>query len=100
MLAANSGRVTNLRRVTYLVLDEADRLFDMGFEPQVMRIIDNCRPDKQIVMFSATFPRQVKAIGFFSSNLFKFIFIFSSSVFHQLPLKEIAVHIELFNMST
>ena len=59
MLAANSGRVTNLRRVTYLVLDEADRLFDMGFEPQVMRIIDNCRPDKQIVMFSATFPRQV-----------------------------------------
>ena len=59
MLAANSGRVTNLRRVTFLVLDEADRLFDMGFEPQVMRIADNCRPDKQIVMFSATFPRQV-----------------------------------------
>lgn len=30
MLAANSGRVTNLRRVTYIVLDEADRMFDMG----------------------------------------------------------------------
>lgn len=36
MLAANSGRVTNLRRVTYIVLDEADRMFDMGFEPQVL----------------------------------------------------------------
>lgn len=35
MLAANSGRVTNLRRVTYVVLDEADRMFDLGFEPQV-----------------------------------------------------------------
>lgn len=63
MLAANSGRVTNLRRVTYIVLDEADRMFDMGFEPQVMRIIENIRPDRQTVMFSATFPRQMEALA-------------------------------------
>lgn len=63
MLAANSGRVTNLRRCTYIVLDEADRMFDMGFEPQVMRIIDNIRPDRQTVMFSATFPRQMEALA-------------------------------------
>ncbi|XP_022120983.1 probable ATP-dependent RNA helicase DDX46 [Pieris rapae] len=63
MLAANSGRVTNLRRVTYIVLDEADRMFDMGFEPQVMKIIDNIRPDRQTVMFSATFPRQMEALA-------------------------------------
>ncbi|NP_001376321.1 probable ATP-dependent RNA helicase DDX46 [Excalfactoria chinensis] len=63
MLAANNGRVTNLRRVTYVVLDEADRMFDMGFEPQVMRIVDNVRPDRQTVMFSATFPRAMEALA-------------------------------------
>ncbi|KZF26388.1 P-loop containing nucleoside triphosphate hydrolase protein [Xylona heveae TC161] len=63
LLAANSGRVTNLRRVTYVVLDEADRMFDMGFEPQVMKILANIRPDKQTVLFSATFPRQMEALA-------------------------------------
>ncbi|XP_018428817.1 PREDICTED: probable ATP-dependent RNA helicase DDX46 isoform X1 [Nanorana parkeri] len=63
MLAANNGRVTNFRRATYIVLDEADRMFDMGFEPQVMRIIDNIRPDRQTVMFSATFPRAMEALA-------------------------------------
>ena len=63
MLSANSGRVTNFRRTTYVVLDEADRMFDMGFEPQVMRIIGNIRPDRQTVLFSATFPRQMEALA-------------------------------------
>ena len=63
LLAANSGRVTNLRRVTYVVLDEADRMFDMGFEPQVMKILTNIRPDRQTVLFSATFPRQMESLA-------------------------------------
>ena len=63
LLAANSGRVTNLRRVTYTVLDEADRMFDMGFEPQVMKILANIRPDRQTVLFSATFPRQMESLA-------------------------------------
>jgi len=63
MLAANNGKVTNCRRTTYLVLDEADRMFDMGFEPQVMKILDNIRPDRQTVLFSATFPRQMEAVA-------------------------------------
>ncbi|RNA26298.1 putative ATP-dependent RNA helicase DDX46 [Brachionus plicatilis] len=63
MLAANNGRVTNLRRVTYVVLDEADRMFDMGFEPQVNKILENVRPDRQTVMFSATFPKKMEDLA-------------------------------------
>jgi ATP-dependent RNA helicase DDX46/PRP5 len=63
VLCANNGRVTNLRRVTFLVLDEADRMFDMGFEPQIMKIIENIRPDRQTVMFSATFPKAVEELA-------------------------------------
>ncbi|KAM3464996.1 hypothetical protein NHJ6243_002062 [Beauveria neobassiana] len=62
LLAANQGRVTNLRRVTYVVLDEADRMFDMGFEPQVMKIFANIRPDKQTILFSATMPRIIDSL--------------------------------------
>lgn len=60
ILVTGTGRITNLQRVTYLVMDEADRMFDMGFEPQIMRIVNNIRPDRQTVMFSATFPRTVE----------------------------------------
>ncbi|KAJ2881734.1 pre-mRNA processing RNA-helicase, partial [Coemansia asiatica] len=63
LLCANSGRVTNLHRVTYLVLDEADRMFDMGFEPQVSKIVQAVRPSRQTVLFSATFPRQMEALA-------------------------------------
>ncbi|KND89459.1 Pre-mRNA-processing ATP-dependent RNA helicase PRP5 [Tolypocladium ophioglossoides CBS 100239] len=62
LLAANQGRVTNLKRVTYVVLDEADRMFDMGFEPQVMKIFANMRPDKQTILFSATMPRLIDSL--------------------------------------
>lgn len=63
ILCTSSGKITNLRRVTYFVMDEADRMFDMGFEPQITRIVQNTRPDRQTVLFSATFPRQVEILA-------------------------------------
>ncbi|KAJ5285886.1 hypothetical protein N7524_001192 [Penicillium chrysogenum] len=63
LLAANQGRVLNLRRITYVVLDEGDRMFDMGFGPQVVKIMASIRPDRQTVLFSATFPKSMEALA-------------------------------------
>eukprot|EP00488_Nonionellina_sp_1-RS-2012_P002983 TRINITY_DN6047_c0_g1_i1.p1 TRINITY_DN6047_c0_g1~~TRINITY_DN6047_c0_g1_i1.p1 ORF type:complete len:201 (-),score=74.54 TRINITY_DN6047_c0_g1_i1:98-700(-) len=55
--------VTNFKRVTYAVIDEADRLLDMGFEPQLNAIMNQIRPDRQMCMFSATWPKEVRSLA-------------------------------------
>ena len=57
-----SGEVT-LERCTYVVLDEADRMLDMGFEPQIRKVLGQVRPDRQMLMWSATWPREVEELA-------------------------------------
>ena len=45
------------------MLDEADRMFDMGFEPQVRSICDHVRPDRQCSLFSATFKKRIEKLA-------------------------------------
>mmetsp|Transcript_30230 Transcript_30230/g.46223 ORF Transcript_30230/g.46223 Transcript_30230/m.46223 type:complete len:224 (+) Transcript_30230:272-943(+) len=63
ILIMSNGKITNLRRVSYIVLDEADRMLDMGFEPQIKVMLSNCREERQTVMFSATFPRSIESLA-------------------------------------
>jgi len=49
-----SRRTINLQYIKTLVLDEADRMFDMGFSRDVERILHECPEDRQTMMFSAT----------------------------------------------
>ncbi|XP_053555604.1 ATP-dependent RNA helicase DDX42 [Bombina bombina] len=56
-------KATNLQRVTYLVFDEADRMFDMGFEYQVRSIANHVRPDRQTLLFSATFRKKIEKLA-------------------------------------
>jgi ATP-dependent RNA helicase RhlE len=62
LLDLANQRAANLRGVEMLVLDEADRMFDMGFLPDVKRIIALLPEKRQNMLFSATFPKEVNEL--------------------------------------
>jgi ATP-dependent RNA helicase RhlE len=53
----------NLRAITIFVLDEADRLLDMGFAPEINQILDALPEERQTLLFSATMPEDVDALA-------------------------------------
>ena len=55
-----SNREIDLSGLRHLVLDEMDRMLDMGFMPQVRRIVEDCPKQRQTMLFSATMPPEIE----------------------------------------
>ena len=76
ILVATPGRLLdhmwrgtiNLLRITIFVMDEADRLLDMGFAPQINQILDALPEERQTLLFSATMPADVASLAKASLN--------------------------------
>jgi len=71
LMIATPGRINDfvevgdmsLKRVGFVVLDEADRMLDMGFEPQVRSVLEAVQSERQTMMFSATWPDEVQDLA-------------------------------------
>lgn len=56
-------RAVYLDYICFYTLDEADRMLDMGFMPQVQQITDYVKKERQTVLFSATWPKEVERLS-------------------------------------
>ncbi|KAL8098571.1 hypothetical protein AgCh_031379 [Apium graveolens] len=71
IIMATPGRLNHIlemkkidfRQISLLVLDEADRMLDMGFEPQFRKIVNEIPARRQTLMYTATWPKKVRKIA-------------------------------------
>ena len=88
----------DLKSLQTLVLDEADRMLDMGFRDDVLKIVEFCNPHKQVLMLSATLKH--KGLGAIARSLLKSPQVVAvgevrsphSSIFHQRILADSQEH--------
>ncbi len=72
VLVATPGRLidhlergnVDLSEIEVLILDEADRMLDMGFRPQINQILKRCPKNRQTLFFSATLPNEVRSLAY------------------------------------
>ena len=81
---------TNLGRVSIVILDEADRMLDMGFEPQIREVMMNLPTPHQTLLFSATMPAEVEALA--ADYLNKPVKVKVGAV--SVPTANVAQHLE------
>lgn len=80
LLDLMDSQLVDLSNIDYLVFDEADRMLDMGFEPQIRKIVAKLPSDRQTLMWSATWPAEIQSLANEFMNNYEYIAVDSEKL--------------------